>query len=162
MRKSVYLRRLLKVEVFTLKKHTEYESFRLGIQVNSAKRNDLVKPGRKIAAKQIGLSIIIVFICALITYFYWGFSYTKSSVIGGLIAIIPNVLFAYKAFKYAGARSSKKVLESFYGGEKMKLVLTAVLFALAFRFLVIEPVPFFGTFCLVMVLPLLTPFFIKL
>lgn len=129
--------------------------------MNFSKRNDLVKNGRKLAYIQIGIALITVIICAAVTYLFWGVDHAKSAIFGGLIAIIPNMYFAHKAFKYAGARSSKKVLESFYGGEKMKMVLTAVLFALAFKFLVIEPVPFFGIFCLIMVLPLLTPVFIN-
>lgn len=63
---------------------------------------------------------------------------------------------------YAGARSSKLVMESFFVGEKIKLVLTVILLALAFKYLAIIPVPFFTTFCLVMATPLLTPFLFKL
>jgi ATP synthase protein I len=37
------------------------------------------------------------------------------------------------------------------------MVLTAILFSLAFKFLVIQPLPLFGMFCLVMVMPLLQP-----
>jgi ATP synthase protein I len=91
-----------------------------------------------------------------------GKSYGISALTGGIIAILPNVFFAYKAFKYAGARSSKLVMESFFLGEKIKMVLTVILLALAFKFLAIVPVPFFTTFCLVMVMPLLTPFLFKL
>ena len=106
--------------------------------------NELAKPGRQFAFKQILISIVIVLTCSVATYFIWGLS------------------FAYKAFKYAGARSSEKVLDAFYSGEKLKIVLTAVLFALAFKFLAIEPIAFFSSFCLVVALPLLTPFLFKL
>jgi ATP synthase protein I len=79
----------------------------------------------------------------------------------GLVTIIPNSVFALKAFKYAGAKSSKLVVESFFSGVKLKMVLTALLFVLAFKFFVLLPIPFFSMFCLIMALPLVTPFYIK-
>ncbi|NQY33892.1 MAG: ATP synthase subunit I [Alteromonadaceae bacterium] len=126
-----------------------------------SRNNALVKPGRKFAYQQIGFSILVVFICAFITYLFWGLSYTYSVLSGGAIGIIPNFILAYKAFKYAGATSSKLVVESFFSGVKLKMAATALLFGLAFKFIVIIPLPFFGMFCLIMVMPLLTPFFLK-
>lgn len=123
--------------------------------------NTLAKPGRIFAFTQILISVLVVLACSIATYFIWGLSYAISVLAGGAISIIPNFVFAYKAFKYAGARSSEKVLDSFYSGEKLKIVLTAILFALAFRFLAIEPIAFFSSFCLVVALPLITPFVIK-
>lgn len=119
-------------------------------------------PGRKLARQQLVVSLLITLSISIIMYFYWGFSYALSALVGGTISIIPNIVFAYKAFKYAGASSSKKVMESFYGGEKIKLGLTALLFALAFKFLVIIPVPFFITFFIAMIVSLLTPVLFKL
>ena len=125
------------------------------------KQNSLVKPGRKFAYQQIGLSIIVVIIFTLVTYFCWGLTHAKSVLNGGSIGVIPNFIFAYKAFRFAGAKSSKLVVESFFSGVKLKMVVTALLFSLAFKFLVILPLPFFGMFCLVMAMPLLTPFVLK-
>ena len=123
--------------------------------------NTLAKPGRKFAFKQILIAIIALLIGSVATYFIWGLSFAYSVLAGGAISIIPNFVFAHKAFKYAGARSSEKVLDAFYSGEKLKIVLTAILFALAFKFLTLEPIAFFSSFCLVVVLPLLTPIFLK-
>lgn len=123
--------------------------------------NELARPGREFAFKQILISTVIVLLCSLATYFIWGLSFALSVLSGGAISVIPNFVFAHKAFKYAGARASEKVLDAFYSGEKLKIVLTAVLFALAFKFLAIEPIAFFSSFCLVVALPLLTPFFIN-
>ncbi len=123
--------------------------------------NELAKPGRQFAFKQILIAIIIALTCSVVTYFIWGLSYAQSAIAGGVVIIIPNFVFAHKAFRYAGARSSQKVMASFNSGAKIKLVLTAVLFTLAFKFLVIEPVPFFTSFGLILAMPLFTPFFIK-
>ena len=123
-------------------------------------RNELTKPGRKYAYQQSALMAFIVTLTTLIIYFIWGYEPAKSAALGGVIGVIPNILFAYKAFKFAGASASKKVVESFFSGVKLKMALTAFLFALAFKFVVLIPLPFFGMFCLVMALPLITPFII--
>lgn len=55
-----------------------------------------------------------------------------SALLGGMIAFLPNLYFAYKAFRYFGARSVKAIVQSFWSGEMGKLILTAALFALVF------------------------------
>jgi len=125
-------------------------------------KTDLAKAGRKFAFKQNFFSLIVVILGTLITYFTWGTNTALSVFSGGMVVLIPNVFFALKAFRYAGARSSKKVLDAFYSGEKMKIVLTAILLALALKFLAIEPLAFFTSFSLIVAMPLLTPFLFKL
>jgi ATP synthase protein I len=134
-----------------------YEYFRTELLVNLFLKNELAKPGLKIAFKQLLTTLFVVIICTVIILIVWGESFAISALLGGFIGIIPNVIFAFKAFKYVGARSAEKVVESFFSGIKIKMVLTAILFSLVFKFLVIQPLPFFGMFCLVMVLPLLHP-----
>lgn len=127
----------------------------------SSTKNELVKPGRKFAYQQIGLSIILVILCSLMSYMILGSAQASSVLAGGAIGILPNYIFALKAFKYAGATASKLVVESFFSGVKLKMLVTAVLFALAFKFLAILPIAFFTSYCMVMALPLLTPFIFK-
>ena len=129
--------------------------------MSSTQNNELTKVGKRFAFKQIIAMLVAVLVLAFVVYLNWGFEQAKSVLAGGVVTIIPQIFFALKAFRYAGARSSEKVMESFYSGEKMKIVLTALLFALAFKFLAILPIPFFTSFCLVMAMPLLTPFLIK-
>lgn len=123
--------------------------------------NKLTKVGRKIALTQSLFTLCLVLIITLVIFYVWGSIYAKSALVGGIVAIVPNIVFALKAFKYAGAQSSKKVVESFFSGVKIKMVLTALLFALAFKFLVLLPIPFFVTFCMVMFMPLIAPLFLK-
>ncbi len=144
-------------KVFTLNSCMFYEYFRMELLVNLFLENELAKPGLKLAFKQIFISCIVVMSITVGIYFLGEQTSAKSALIGGLIGIIPNIIFALKAFRYVGARSAKKVVESFFSGVKIKMVLTAILFSLAFKFLVIEPLPLFGMFCLVMVMPLLQP-----
>ena len=120
-------------------------------------KNELTQIGLKIAFKQIFITFIVVMSITLSIYLIWDIDSAKSALLGGLIGILPNIVFALKAFRYAGAREAKKVVESFFSGIKIKMGLTALLFSLVFKFLVIEPLPFFGIFCLVMAMPLLQP-----
>ncbi len=55
-----------------------------------------------------------------------------SALVGGLVFIIPNGYFAYKVFAYSGAQAARKIVQSFYKGEAVKLILTAVLFTVVF------------------------------
>lgn len=111
---------------------------------------------------QLWVMAIVVITCTIISYIFVGVSYVESVIAGGIIGILPNCVFAYKAFKYAGAQASKEVMQSFYSGVKLKLGLSALLFALAFKFLSIIPAPFFTTYCLVVIVPLLTPIFYRI
>jgi len=124
-------------------------------------KNKLTAVGRKFAWQQNIFMMTVVFMLTLVTYFIWGWLAAKSILVGGFIVIVPNMLFAYKAFKYAGAQASRKVVDSFFSGVKLKMALMALLLALAFKFLVLAPLPFFAMFSLVLVLPAVTPFLFK-
>ena len=124
-------------------------------------KNTITAAGRKFAWQQIAFMVTVVLFLTLIICFLWGWTIAKSALIGGFIAIIPNMLFAYKAFKYAGAQASRKVIDSFFSGVKLKMGLTALLLALTFKFIVFVPMPFFAMFSLVLVLPAVTPHLFK-
>jgi ATP synthase protein I len=55
-----------------------------------------------------------------------------SALLGGLIALLGNLYFAFKAFRYFGARSAKAIVQSLWAGEMGKQILAAALFALVF------------------------------
>ncbi len=119
-------------------------------------KNKLTEAGQKFARQQNFFIIGVVSLITVMIYFIWGWMPAKSALIGGMIVIIPNMLFAYKAFKYAGAQASRKVVDSFFSGVKLKMALTALFLALAFKFLVLSVIPFFVMFSLVLALPALT------
>ena len=73
-----------------------------------------------------------------------------------------NIINGEEHCLYLGHKKSAiTAVDSFFSGVKLKMVLTALLFALAFKFLVLLPIPFFVMFCLVMVMPLISPLFFK-
>lgn len=55
-----------------------------------------------------------------------------SAGLGAAIALLANLYFMYKAFKFYGARSMAAIVQSFWMGQAGKIFLTAVLFALVF------------------------------
>lgn len=87
----------------------------------------------------------------LLLWVFFGLVAGYSGLIGGLIALLANLYFAYKAFRYFGARSIKAVVQSFWSGEMGKLILTAVLFALVFAGVrPLEPLALFGGYAMVL------------
>ncbi|MGJ8692897.1 MAG: ATP synthase subunit I [Thalassotalea sp.] len=115
--------------------------------------SDLVKTGRELARIHLYISLVLTMSITIVMYFVWGLTNATSALAGGFVAIIPNVIFAHKAFKYAGARAAKKVVDSFYSGVKLKMLTTALLFTLAFKFLELSPLTFFLTYFLTLTTP---------
>lgn len=89
---------------------------------------------------QIAVCILI----AALTTVWSGSISGYSAAIGGCIAWVPNAWFVRKAFRYHGARSMQAIVQSFWSGLAGKMILTAVLFALAFT--VIKPLSVAGLF----------------
>jgi ATP synthase protein I len=67
-----------------------------------------------------------------------------SSLLGGMIFVLPQLYFGVKAFMYSGARSIQKIVISFYKGESSKLVIIALSFGLIFKF--VEPLDYFALY----------------
>ena len=55
-----------------------------------------------------------------------------SSLLGGLICMIPGLYFSLAMFRYQGARSARLILQTTYKAETIKMVMTAAGFAAAF------------------------------
>ncbi|MFD2165786.1 ATP synthase subunit I [Thalassotalea euphylliae] len=117
--------------------------------------NQLVKPGRNLTRQQLIIASTLTLVSAVITYFYWGLGHAQSALAGGCIGIIPNFVFALYAFRYAGARAARQVRESFMKGARIKMLLTAILFGLSFKFLSLSLVAFFGTYILAVISPII-------
>lgn len=58
-----------------------------------------------------------------------------SAAAGAWACLVPSSYFAYRAFRFSGARSALLILQSFYSGQAMKLIMTAVIFALIFIYM---------------------------
>ncbi|MEM1114022.1 MAG: ATP synthase subunit I [Pseudomonadota bacterium] len=85
-------------------------------------------PVHRITLAQIA---VIVPVC-LITYLATDPVRAYSVLCGGLIAILPQVYFASRAFRWRGAASAKSAAHSAYAGEVGKFLLAAAGFAVVF------------------------------
>ena len=74
------------------------------------------------------LQLIVSLAVALVLWIFQGLIAGYSGLLGGLVALIPNCYFAYRVYRYSGARSARAIVGEFYSGEAGKLILTAVLF----------------------------------
>lgn len=86
-------------------------------------------------------------------YFGSGEIAAYSSLLGGMIFVLPQLYFGVKAFLHTGARSIQKIVINFYKGESSKLVIISLSFGLIFKF--VEPLDYFAlysTFISVLVL----------
>ncbi len=117
----------------------------------------LVQPGRRLAKRllllQLGAVLTSTLLFTVVVNVNWGIS----ALIGGSICVIANAAFAACAFLFGGARKSKLVMASFYGGEVIKILLTVLLFALAFIDVRVELFPLLLTYLLALGVNLFVP-----
>ena len=101
------------------------------------------------------LSIAVLFPLVMLPF---GTNAALSAAAGGLASLIPNLYFAYRTFRYSGARSAQMILRSFYSGEAIKLIMTALIFAVVFKYLkTLNVAALFGGFIMVQMAVWLTP-----
>ena len=108
------------------------------------------------------VQLLVLLLLALVVWQWQGAVAGYSGLCGGLIAWLPNLYFAHKAFRFSGARAAQAIVRSFYAGEAGKLVLTAVLFALTFAGVKpLEPLAVFGVFVLTQLVNWFSPLLMK-
>ncbi|MCY1286683.1 ATP synthase I chain [compost metagenome] len=108
------------------------------------------------------IQLFILILAAVVLWQWRGPVAGYSGLCGGLIAWLPNVYFAHKAFRFSGARAAQSIVRSFYAGEAGKLILTAVLFALTFAGVKpLEAPALFGVFLLTLVVNWFAPLLVR-
>lgn len=108
------------------------------------------------------VQLIVVLLLAAALWQWRGAVAGYSGLYGGLIAWLPNLYFAHKAFRFSGARAAQAIVRSFYAGEAGKLVLTAVLFALVFAGVKpLDALALFGVFLLTQLVNWFAPLLMK-
>jgi ATP synthase protein I len=95
---------------------------------------------------QLAITLCLAVLWAVVL----GLNAATSALLGGLVYIIPNIYFANKLFKYQGARAAKQIVNSFYKGEALKIILSIVLFTAVFVLCKITPLAFFTSYILVL------------
>ncbi len=64
-------------------------------------------------------------------------------------------------FKFQGARAAQQIVNSFYAGEALKIILSVLLFAAVFILCRITPLAFFGSYIAVQMTYWVAPWVIK-
>lgn len=122
--------------------------------------NGLTSTGRVLALKGIVVQIITsLLLCILALVFNTSILYAV--LLGCIIFVIPHSIFAYWVFRYAGATKNSLVAQSFSQGMKIKLILTSVLFIVAFSQFNAHPLPLLGAYATIMVSQWLAMFVLK-
>jgi len=62
-----------------------------------------------------------------------GVAQARSALLGGLVGFLPNAYFAVKFGRSDPRKSAKEVVRTFYLGESIKLIITALLFLFVFQ-----------------------------
>ena len=99
------------------------------------------------------LLIVQLAVTLVLTVFYMissGLEGLFSALLGGLVYVLPNAFFAKAVFKHQGARAAKQIMNGFYKGEALKVILSIVLFSVVFALGRIKPQVFFVSYILVL------------
>jgi len=103
---------------------------------DTSRQNNKPVTVSKIKVPPIYIAFIIQFllcvVAALVSLLLFDLVAAYSILLGGFISIVPNGYFAWKVFRFRGARNTPLIIKSFYAGETGKLIMTGVLFALVF------------------------------
>lgn len=98
----------------------------------------------------LGRQALVVAMAVCIAYAVGGERAARSALLGGLIAFVPNVYFAMRVGVARYDKTAKEIVRSFYVGESVKLVLTALMFWAVLRLPDIAFMPLIATFVAVL------------
>lgn len=85
----------------------------------------------------------IVFMLAMLLWGLLGRAEAFALGLGGLVWLVPQIMFAWLAFSDQRARFAEATLKRIYRAEALKLILSASLFALIFKWGHVLPLMFF-------------------
>lgn len=104
---------------------------------------------RKILIAQAVATLLVALLGLL-----FGLQHGLYALLGGAIATMANALFAYWVFRRYSAAEPGKLVSQFYGGELLKLGVTALAFAAVIILSDhLSPIALFGAFLIVQVVP---------
>lgn len=121
----------------------------------------LLNVGREQAVKILIAQLSISLLVAVIYSLLQGAHAAYSALWGGLTCVIANFFFFRKAFKYAGAQASQKIMRGFMFGQLGKFLITVALFTAAFLIGNTQPLALFVGYVCTQAAFWLAPFFLK-
>lgn len=101
----------------------------------------LTQEGRQLATKVLFYQSLIAIVLTLFFLLFSGKYPGISAFYGSLICLLPGMIFAFLAFRYAGASQNRQVVRSINKGSKLKFIFTIVLFVLVYKWPNLQPLP---------------------
>ncbi|HUL13975.1 MAG TPA: ATP synthase subunit I [Methylococcaceae bacterium] len=79
------------------------------------------------------LQALTILAVSTLTLLLGGMEQARSALLGGLVGFLPNAYFAFKFGRSDPRRTAREVVRTFYLGESIKLIITALLFVFVFQ-----------------------------
>ena len=116
---------------------------------------------RKSAYKLVLCQLAVAGVITLAFFLAADAAAAKSAFKGGLVAVIPNCVFAFFAFRFSALDNANLVLAAFMRGQSIKIILTAVLLGVVFTQQKLVPEVFLTGFLLTLLAQWTAPVFFK-
>jgi ATP synthase protein I len=116
---------------------------------------------RKSAYKLVLCQLVVAGVIALAFFLAVDAVAAKYAFKGGLVAVIPNCVFAFFAFRFSALNNANIVLAAFMRGQSVKLILTAVLLSVVMSQPELVAEAFFTGFILTLLTQWTAPVFFK-
>ena len=78
------------------------------------------------------LQFVTIALVAAVSVAFFSVGHMLAALAGLFIALVPNAIFIWFGYRFQGSKNAQQMVGSFYQGESIKFILTAVLFAVAF------------------------------
>lgn len=98
---------------------------------------------RVLAWQFVWLQLLAVEIIALAGLIFCGPLVSFSTVSGGLVCVLSNVVFVFRAFRHLGGSQARLMAHGFYFGQAAKLLAVAGLCWLVWSVIPVNPLAFF-------------------
>jgi ATP synthase protein I len=119
-----------------------FGAFCWGLNVlNNKLATNYAQEGRDLAKKVIFYQSLIVIVFTLLFTVFLGKYSGISAFYGGVICLVTGFVFAFLAFRYAGASQNQLVVRSFNKGSKLKFLFTIVMFVVVYKWPNLQPLP---------------------
>lgn len=114
----------------------------------------LARAGRELAKRVIFWQSAVGLVVALFFLLIWeessALNAAFTAILGWLVCVIPNVLFSFFAFRFAGASKNRLVVKSFAQGSKLKLFSAIFLFTVAYQWEALIPLVLLVSYAVVL------------
>ena len=108
--------------------------------------NDLVADGKRLAKVGLVVQVMVAAFLTGVTAVVATSNDAISTALGSASSIIPNAIFAFFAFRFAGAQQTQAVAKSMVQGARYKFLIVAVIFGIAFKGFNAQPLYLFCAF----------------